>query len=184
MRPPEKSSVLTSNLRRGEVAAWACLQAEIDKFLSRILGRLGEADQEEVLCDTVSYVWQSLRRLREDRKLIPFALTIARRLARKWIRQRSRFERLRSEPAAEDDCADRQIEALELHQTIVRAVERSNERLFRLLYVLGADSLEVQNELGVTGPGLRKRKHVLHKTLRRAIERYESGRPAEEGPLP
>lgn len=177
MRPPEEPSALTSNLRRGESSAWVRLQAEIDKYLSRVVGRLGEADQEEVLCDTVSYVWESLRRLREDRKLMPFARTIARRLARKWIRERRRFHPLQSEPIAEDDRADRQVEARELHTTIVGAVERTNERLFRLLYVLGASSIEVQHELGVSGPGLRKRKHVLHKGIRRAIERYESGKP-------
>lgn len=127
--------------------------------------------REELLADTASNVWLSLKSLRDDSKFFSFVATIARRVT--WKRRR---EAARLIPLPEDESrlpvhepvAEGNAERGETLDSLSRSLRRSDEQLFKLLYVLGASTSEVRTALKVSPEILRKRKHRLNLRLRDA----------------
>jgi len=172
MRNSGPFAELAARLSDGDPTAWAELYTYV---LNRVLPRCGLSrwiDTDEVACDTVAAVWATLARLRDDQKLIAVATTIARRVAARKIQSSRRYTELRSEPATpRDDAMQGNVEAEESLKAMLRPLSDSDRRLFRLIYVLGARSEQIEAELGISSGALWKRTHRLRKRLRGTLPR-------------
>ena len=160
-------------LRAGDATAFKLLYSFID---DRVVPRLPlppGVNREEVVTDTASTVWLSIKSLRDDSKFFSFVRTIARRIASRRRRECARFVPLPEEVLLppEDPVALENVEREELLKILLGALRMGDRQLFRLLYVLGADSAEVEDTLDVSPEILRKRKHRLHLRLRHAAAR-------------
>ena len=175
MRVARVTSDFIRQLRAEERGTWLSLRSLIS---AQVLSRIpvpSHVDREELLSDTVTAVWQSLATLRDDRKLLAFATTIARRLILKRARESKRFLSLSVEPKAPiDDRAARNLEAEELYKIMLNSLKSADEILFQLLYVVGANHRQIQAEMEVSSQALRKRKCLLLKKLRAAVRSYET----------
>jgi DNA-directed RNA polymerase specialized sigma24 family protein len=179
-----ESREIAQGLRDGQEDAWGRLRRIVQNYLSA--PRAGSAkpvhrpDREELACDTVSTVWESLARLRRDEALVQFALTVARRLSRQAESTKTRLLPLSMEPPDRSVPIGRRLEVAELSKVIHAAVRDADRELFRLLYVVDADRDTIARRLGVSGAVLRKRRHRLHRKLRQAIQAYDETR-AQDG---
>lgn len=175
---------IAEGLRAGRDDAWGRLRGIVDTYLSRPRGGGGkpvrQPERGELACDTVSTVWESLASLRRDEAVVRFALTVAQRLSRQAEKARERVVSLDWEPTGQSEPPARRTEVAELSRVIYAAVEGVDLELFRLLYVVDADRDTIERKLGVSGSGLRKRRHRLHRKLREALRTYEETR-AEVG---
>lgn len=153
--------------RAGDASSWKRIESEIRRTVFARLQLPVQLDPEEVLNDTLSELWRAFHTLRDDDKLLSFATTVARRVAARMKRQRSPLLPLRSEPEVRgSELAQRNVEGEELLRSISHSLKEADRQLFRLLYVVGATSKEVQSDLGISPTLLRQRKHRLHKRLR------------------
>jgi DNA-directed RNA polymerase specialized sigma24 family protein len=161
-------------LRRGETESWERLRTFVDGCVSRSAAVLDASEREEITCDTLSTVWETLSQLRDSEKLLALVRTIARRVSFRRVKFMQRGFPLRWDPedrAIEPTSAP---EARELYDVIVGSLQESDRQLFHLLYIDGSYAAELERKEGAEAGALRKRKHVLHKRLRAAIQRYES----------
>lgn len=163
------SSDLVQALRSGDAAAWSSLQATVrDAVLSRI-PRAEGLDREEVLTDVTTTLWLSLKSLRDSSKLLAFTATIARRVVAGKLKSRRRHVPLTSDPPAwSEEPASRNLESQELLHRMVGSLEGADKALFKLLYVAGASSEEVQKTLSVSPGIFRQRKHRMHRRMQKA----------------
>jgi len=166
---------LVRQLRKGDGAGWERLSSILRSYIAHLPSVLRPLDDEEVLCDTLSTVWQGLAKLRQDGQFLAFTLGVARRIAYSAARNRRRFESLRSESELAQDANSRHPEAKELSDLLLSSVAGTSKELFSLLYLVGADQRTVRERLGVTGGKLRKLKHHMHKKLRSVVRQYERG---------
>lgn len=160
-------------LRAGDASACEQLYSFIgDRVVPRLPLPPG-VNREEVVTDTASTVWLSIKSLRDESKFFSFVATIARRIASRRRRECSRFAALPEEVLLppEDAVAPANVEREELLKLLLGALRGGDQQLFRLIYVVGADSAEVQDALDVSPEILRKRKHRLHLRLRHAARR-------------
>lgn len=169
-------------LRRGEAEPWERLRSFVDGCVSRASPAFDSGERDEIACDTLSTVWETLSRLRDSEKLLAVVRTIARRLCSRRARSSHRYSTLRwdpEDPMVKPTCAP---EAQELYDILVGSLEDSDRKLFRLLYVDGTYGAELGRREGAEYAALRKRKHLLNKKLRAALERYsaEDGTGSEE----
>jgi RNA polymerase sigma factor (sigma-70 family) len=165
-------------LREGRSSACEQLYAFLRERVMPVMRAPPGVDREDVLADTASAVWQSIRLLRDETKFLPFVTTIARRIASRRRRDCARFETLPRESMLPPDApvAHANMESDEVLQILSSALRQSDQRLFRLLYVQGASSAEVQATLHISPETLRKRKHRLRLRLRQAAS--QATRPA------
>jgi len=168
MANPSESRLVESvqQARAGDGDAWTELDARIRTRVSTMpLPR--HVDPEEVASETVADVWQALRALRDDQKVVNFAMTVARRVAARKCSESKRHAQLPVEPVAPDaPVAERNAESEELLDRLSGTLESADRKLFRLLYVVGASPDELADELGVSGGRLRKRTFRLREKLR------------------
>ena len=170
----ETSGLLTRSVQRakeGEPAAWVHIKVKVHELIRSRLRLPRHIDPDELATNTVSELWQALKKLRDDAKFLSFALTVARRQVFRMKRDQERHLPLTSDPAvhgADLDVGSKNLEGEELLHSICSPLKDSDKQLFRLLYVVGATSSEVQSSLGISGGRLRRRKHRLHQKLRQA----------------
>jgi DNA-directed RNA polymerase specialized sigma24 family protein len=166
---------LASRLRAGDRSSWNQLGVLLLRFLKATRAPLQGLEEDEVVCDALSSVWEGLGRLREDATILTYSRTVARRLSGHCFRRQQQSRSLEYEPSVPDDAPSKKVEAEELMEAILSSIEGANCELFRLLYVVGADPRAVREALGCTARELRKRKQSLHARLREALLRYERG---------
>jgi len=168
----ETPGQLTRSVRRakkGDSAAWTHIKSRVRELIGSRLQLPRHIDPDELATDTVSELWQALRKLRDDAKFLSFALTVARRQACRMKREQERHLPLASDPAvhrADVNVGSKNLEGEEFLHSMCASLTGSDKQLFRLLYVVGATSSEVQSSLGISGGRLRRRKHRLHQKLR------------------
>lgn len=132
-----------------------------------------QVDPEELTSETVTALWTGIHRLRDPAKILRFARTVAKRIVSRKARELARFVPLNTEPATSSvDVPGRNIEGEELLGALSATLSAADQKLFRLLYVLGASNPEVQSDLGLSAPLLRKRKYRLNQKLRKAVDRF------------
>jgi DNA-directed RNA polymerase specialized sigma24 family protein len=165
------SEQLIGGLRDGNATACEELYSFIRDRIVPGLPLAPGVNSEEIVTDTASTVWLSLKSLRDDSKFFAFVSTIARRIASRRRRESARFMKLPDEVdlPPKEPVAPENVEREELLGVLVGALRNGDQQLFRLLYVLGAHSGEVQEALKVSPQILRKRKHRLHLRLRHAV---------------
>ena len=161
--------------REGDQRAWNEIDSEIRRSVVARLPLPRHVDRDEVSADTVSEVWKALRNLRDDQKLLAFAATVARRVAAKKMREGSNYL-----PLIEEACLGETSDVAETvqsrldHESLVgrlsSSLKAADRKLFRMLYVAGKSTEEVQSELGIPGSIVRQRKHRLHQRLKRHIK--------------
>ena len=161
------------SLRSGNATAFKELYTFIRDRIVPGLPLAPGVDSEDVVTDTASAVWLSLKSLRDESKFFSFVATIARRIASRRRRECARFVALPEEAylPPEAPVAPENLERDELLEVLLGALRRGDEQLFRLLYVIGAQNTEVEDALRVSPEILRKRKHRLHLRLRQAVTR-------------
>ena len=164
-------ALLVAKLKAERPEAWLYLYALVrSRLVSRIHSRLG-IDAEEIICDSVSEVWQSLRRLRDDQCFLAYLSTIVRRTAARQATKRfTALSQSFTKNVAAPDPSRNNIEADELLGGLCQRLKKSDLKLFYLLYVTGASSGEIEGRLGIAPEVLWKRKHCLRLKLRRAVE--------------
>jgi RNA polymerase sigma factor (sigma-70 family) len=171
MTTPSNYSEWVAQVRAGDPIAYAKLYSCVRE---RIVSRLSlppHVDPEEVVLDTVSILWKALKRLRDDQKLLSFATTVARRVASKKHRAQRKMFSLQKDPGViRQDLTSQNLEREELLGTLSSSLKAADRQLFRLLYVSGASSPELQAELGISAEVLRKRKFRLNARLRHIVE--------------
>jgi len=163
---------LTECLRRardGDDSVWTEIDDRLRHDIVTKLRFPPDVDPDEVATDALSDVWQALRSVRDDQKIVGFALTVARRVAARKHREATRHVPLLCDPPARiEDIAERNAAGDELLGRLAEPLAAFDRKLFRLLYVLGASKAELEQELGLSGSRLRKRKFMLREKLRRS----------------
>ena len=155
--------------KQGDSDAWNRIEAKVRQQVVHRLRLPPTVDPEEVASDTVTELWQGLHNLRDAGKLLNFATTVARRIALRIKKEQGRHLPLLTEPPAHSrENVASKVEGDELLHSLSSSLKGADEQLFKLLYVVGATSTEVQSGLGITGRVLRQRKHRLHQKLRQA----------------
>jgi RNA polymerase sigma factor (sigma-70 family) len=160
--------------KEGDPAAWTYIKSEVRDLIGTRMWLPRHIDPDELATDTVSELWQALRKLRDDAKFLSFALTVARRRAGRMKREQGRHLPLTTDPEvhrADLNVGSTNLEGEEFLHSMCASLKSSDKQLFRLLYVVGATSSEVQSSLGISGDRLRRRKHSLHQKLRQATKR-------------
>ncbi|MCZ6794006.1 MAG: sigma-70 family RNA polymerase sigma factor [Planctomycetota bacterium] len=168
-RHPSDSSLpdCVRQARDGNAASWKRIEHAIRQTVLPRLQLPPHLDPDELLADTLSEVWRAIDTLRDDAKLLSFAATIARRLASRMKKQTDRHRSLQREPTApQREPGAQNVEGEEFLHSLTHSLREADRQLFRLLYVVGATSEEVQSSLGISGSLLHQRKHRLRRKLR------------------
>ena len=162
-------------LREGDASACEHLHSFVRDRVLPALPLPPGVNREDVLADTVSTVWLSIKSLREESKFFSFAATIARRIASRQRRECNRFAALPQEARLpiQEPVAPSSVERNEMLEILPAALQRSDQQLFKLLYIIGATSPEVQEALDISPEILRKRKHRLLLKLRHTVTQVE-----------
>jgi RNA polymerase sigma factor (sigma-70 family) len=157
--------------RAGEPAAWDLLYSAVRRQVIPGLSIPSQVDADELASETVTAVWRGIGRLRDARTILGFARTIALRILIQKRRESARYVPLSMDPATgRDDLPRQNLEGEELLGALAQSLDAADQKLFRLFYVLGKSNQEVQTNLGISGPMLRKKKHRLNKKLRKTVD--------------
>ena len=164
--------------RRGDSAAIAGLYLYLRQHLLPRLGayRQRTLDPEDLLTEVMLRRWRNLDRLRQPGKLLAYARQIARTIAYDSLRRQQRdveaLARYRQRLMT-PHVASASLEADELLQLLIAALNPQEAELFRQLYVVGASDREIQATMCISYNLLRLRRHRLHRKLRLVVLRWQ-----------
>ena len=166
----EERSRWIRRAREGDPAAleylFGCLDAPIRKLVRRVAP--ATVDPDDVVSQTVMVVFDTIAHLRDDAKLVAYALRIASRIIDRE-RRRSAIARRISTQRGAPDPAILNPERDERLAGLLRTLTESESMLFHFYFIEGKTNRQVAETLGIGNQAVRSRKHRMIQKLRASV---------------